>query len=78
MPSPSQQRYRTEDPTKTALSGSLLLPKASCVERLAALQPRLQVLEVVCELLVLSKLHHVVEMLDVLHHRVQLGRREGG
>lgn len=48
------------------------LPKAACVERLAALQPRLQILKVVCELLIFAELHHVVEMLHVLHHCVEL------
>lgn len=47
---------------------SLSLPKAASVERLAALQARSQVLEVIRELLVLSELHHVVEVLHVLHH----------
>ena len=48
------------------------LPKASCVEWLTALQPRLQILKVICELLIFSKLHHIIEVLHMLHHRVQL------
>lgn len=54
------------------------LPKASCVEWLAALQPRLQILKVVSELLILSKLHDVVEVLHMLHHSVQLMEGEWG
>lgn len=54
------------------------LPKAPCVERLAALQPRLQILKVVCELLILTELHHVVEMLHMLHHCVELPKKEEG
>jgi len=53
------------------------LPKASCVEWLTALQPCLQVLKVICELLILSKLHHVIEVFHMLHHCVQLVEREG-
>ena len=58
--------------TKAAVSVLFHLPKASCVEWLAALQPGLQVLKVICELLILSELHHVIEVLHMLHHRVQL------
>ncbi len=57
---------------KAALSVLPLLPKASCVEWLAALQPCLQVLKIICELLILAKLHHVIEVLHMLHHGVQL------
>ena len=68
-PLPSALLSQTKHTARVAVSSS---PKASGVERLAALQPRLQVLKVVCEFLVLSKLHHVVEVLHVLHHGVQL------
>lgn len=50
------------------VSLSFRLPKAASVERLAALEACCQVLEVVRELLVLSELHHIVEVLYVLHH----------
>lgn len=50
------------------LSLALVLPKAASVERLAALEACSQVLEIVRELLVLSELHHIVEVLYVLHH----------
>lgn len=53
-------------------------PKASCVEWLAALQTRLQILEIVRELLILSKFHHIIEVLHVLDHCVQLKGEEGG
>lgn len=48
------------------------IPEAARVERLSALQTGGQVLKVVGELLVLAKLHHVVEVLHVLDHRVEL------
>lgn len=54
------------------------VPKAPSVERLAALQAGGEVLEVVRELLVFPKLHHVVEVLHVLDHRVELQTRESG
>lgn len=54
------------------------LPKASCVEWLAALQPRFQVLKIICELLILSKLHYVIEVLHMLHHSIQLMEGEWG
>lgn len=53
-------------------------PKASCVEWLSTFQPRLQVLKVICELLIFSKLHHVIEVLHMLHHCVQLVEGELG
>lgn len=56
----------------------LHLPKASCVEWLAALQPRLQILKIVRELLILAKFHDVIEVLHVLHHCVELRERKGG
>lgn len=51
------------------------LPEASCVEWLAAFQPCFQVLKIICELLILSELHNVIEVFHMLHHSVQL--REG-
>lgn len=63
---------------KAALSVSFHLPKASCVEWLTALQSRLQVLKIIRELLILAKLHHVIEVLHMLHHRVQLVERKWG
>lgn len=47
-------------------------PKATCVERLSTFQAGVEILKVVSELLVLSKLHHVVEVLHVLDDRIQL------
>lgn len=54
------------------------LPKASCVEWLTALQPRLQVLKIICELLILPKLHNVIEVFHMLHHCVQLLKKGNG
>lgn len=48
------------------------IPKAACVERLRALQSTEQVLNVICKLLVFSKFHHIIEVLHVLDHSVQL------
>lgn len=55
-----------------------LLPQAARVEGLSALQTSGQVLKVIGELLVLSELHHVVEVLHVLDDRVQLENRGAG
>lgn len=63
---------------KAALSVFLHLPKASCVEWLAALQSSLQILKIIRELLILSELHHVIEVLHMLHHCVQLVEGEQG
>lgn len=68
--SSTEQHQRKEEEEEEELFCSL--PKASCVEWLTALQTRLQVLKVIRELLILSKLHHVIEVLHVLHHGVQL------
>lgn len=51
---------------------SRFLPKAACVERLSTLQTGGQILKVISELLVLSKLHHVVEVLHMLDDCIQL------
>lgn len=48
------------------------LPKASCVEWLTALQTCLQVLKIISEFLILSKLHNIIEVLHMLHHSIQL------
>lgn len=48
------------------------LPKATCVERLSTLQTSSQILKIISELLVLSKLHHVIEVLHMLDDRIQL------
>lgn len=56
----------------TAGHRSRSTPKASCVERLSCLQTSSQIFKVISKLLVLSKLHHVVEMLDVLDNCIEL------
>lgn len=70
--------YSVELHKKAALSILLHLPKASGVEWLTALKPRLQVLKIISELLIFSKLHHVIEVLHMLHHCVQLVEGEWG
>lgn len=57
-------------------AGIKFLPKASSVKRLAALQSCLQVFKVICELLILSKLNHIVEVFDIMYHCVQLLKGE--
>lgn len=59
---------------KAALSVFLHLPKASCVEWLAALQSSLQILKIIRELLILSELHHVIEVLHMLDDCIQLDK----
>lgn len=49
-----------------------VLPEAACVERLSTLQTSSQILKVISELLVLSKLHHVIEVLHMLDDCIQL------
>lgn len=51
-------------------------PKATCVERLTTFQPGVEILKVIGELLVLSKLHHVVEVLHVLDDSIQLEKHQ--
>lgn len=60
---------------RCSIDGSVLLPKAPSVERLAALQTGGKVLEVIRELLVFAVLHNLVEVLHMLDYRVQLQRQ---
>lgn len=50
------------------------VPKAACVKGLATLQTCGKILKVICELLILAKLNHVIEVLYVLNDGVQLQR----
>lgn len=54
------------------------LPKAACVERLSTLQTGSQIFKVVGELLVLTELHHVIEVLHVLDDCIQLENTKAG
>lgn len=58
----------TQQETRAAGSS----PEAASVEGLPALQPGGEVLKVIGKLLVFSKLHHIIEVLHVLDHRVEL------
>lgn len=55
---------------------SRFIPKASCVERLSSLQTSSQIFKVISKLLVLSKLHHIVEVLHMLDNCIQLENTE--
>lgn len=59
--------------------GMFSVPKAACVKGLTSLQTSGKILKVIRELLILAKLHHIIEMLHVLDNSVQLQRkRENG
>lgn len=51
-------------------------PKAARVKGLTSLQTSGKILKVICELLILAKLHHIIEVLHVLDNGVQLLRKQ--
>lgn len=47
-------------------------PKAACVKGLTSLQTSGKILKVIGELLILTKLYHIIEVLHMLDNGVQL------